>query len=78
MLTRKATGHISEDLLDKLLMALHPIDLNEDSTQFHIGYLKAQQNFRCILEHRLNAGPLPETTPDPAPVPTSGRRWWSR
>ncbi len=55
---RKALGQISEDLLDKLLRALTPITLDKDSTQWHIGFRCAQDEFRYVLEHRLNAGPL--------------------
>lgn len=76
MITRKALGHISEDLLARLLKALHPIALDEQSTQYHIGYYAAQRDFRSILEHALNAGPLPEhTAPAPA-LPKDRKKWW--
>ncbi len=80
-LTRKALGHISEDLLAKLLKSLTPIPLDEDSTQWHIGYHCAQRDFRYVLEHQLNAGPLPEATADPhEPYPDTpvrkGFLWW--
>jgi len=52
-LTARALGPISEDLLGKLLTALTPMTLDQDSTQWHIGYRCAQDEFRSILEHRL-------------------------
>jgi hypothetical protein len=58
-ITRKALGSISEELLNKLLLSLTPIILGKDSTLYDIGYHCAQRDFRYVLEHRLNAGPLP-------------------
>lgn len=80
MLTKHTAVMINEDLLDRLLVALHPIELGEDSDRYHIGYHHAQNTFRQILTHHLNKGPLVveqpvETTPS---APTSGRRWWKR
>jgi len=79
-ITRKALGPISEDLLAKLLLALTPIPLDEDSTQYHIGYHCAQRDFRYVLENRLNAGKLPDHSPGEIVETTlpvrKGFLWW--
>lgn len=67
MITRKEIGHISEELLDQLLAALHPIELGENSDKYHIGYHRAQTDFRRVLESRLNAGKLPDYRPKNEP-----------
>lgn len=69
-LTRKATGQISEDLLERLLVALHPLDFTPNSGQYEIGYFCAQRDFRCILTDILNSGELPEAKP-------VTRKWWT-
>ncbi len=76
-ITRQALGAISEDLLDKLLRALTPIPLDQSSDKWHIGFRCAQDEFRSILQHRLNAGPLPEpkVIPVKSNLKTGGKLW---
>ena len=56
---QRVTVAISPDLLDKLLVNLHPIPFDETSTLFHMGWRACQEEFKMLLTHHLNAGPLP-------------------
>ena len=79
MLTGRATPHISAELLERLLKALHPIALGVSTNQWHVGYHNCQADFRQLLQQELNAGPLPTIPPDPVPVKGDQRsRWWKR
>jgi len=48
------TAAIHPELLRKLNTALHPINFNEESTLYHMGYEQAKADFKVILNHHLN------------------------
>lgn len=79
MIVRQQTTHISEELLDKLLVALTQDRFDRDSSQYDIGYFRAQEDFKFILEHHANK-PLVKSEElgigTVTPPPASGRRWW--
>lgn len=72
-ITRTPINHISDELLDKLLVALHPVGFTTKSDRYDIGYFNAQTDFRAILEVRLNRGELPTPTTE---VESKVKRWW--
>lgn len=51
------------------MTALTPIELGEDSTAYHVGYWKAQNDIKMLIEHHINS-------PEPVgEVPAGG---WDR
>lgn len=75
-ITRTPINHISDELLDKLLLALHPVGFTPASDRYDIGYFNAQKDFLAILEVRLNRGELPTPTNAVAGKVTRWWKWW--
>jgi hypothetical protein len=48
------TGTIHPNLLEKMNIALHPVDFNRDSTVYHMGYEQAKRDIKIILNAHLN------------------------
>lgn len=51
-ITRTTADWISPALRERLIAALTPIELGATSTKYEVGYWRAQQDFRRILEHK--------------------------
>jgi len=55
--TKRVADWISPALKERLLAAVKPINLNETTTQYHVGYQNAQRDFAFVLKHKANIEP---------------------